>query len=139
MACFLAPAAEAVVVTAIRHHLRKKEALSSVTIEAPQGTQVSAQPFSAKLGWLSNLLWGGSFLLLIEHVWHGEVVPWPPFLTAMANPADINPMLMEIATVGVTMAALVTAVWLGMLVISAAREKRLAACAAPDKESTPCA
>jgi len=57
------------------------------------------------------MLWGGVFLLTIEHIWHGEVVPWPPFITAMNNPADIQPMLMEIVTVGGTMVLLVTAVW----------------------------
>ncbi|HBN81137.1 MAG TPA: hypothetical protein DD433_07140, partial [Ruminococcaceae bacterium] len=60
------------------------------------------------------MLWGGVFLLAIEHVWHGEVVPWPPFLTAMNNPADIRPMLMEILTVGGTMVLFVTAVWFVM-------------------------
>jgi len=64
------------------------------------------------------MLWGGTALLALEHVWHGEVVPWPPFLTAMENPADIGPMLHEIATVGVAMAITVTAVW-GIMVLVA--------------------
>jgi hypothetical protein len=136
MACFLAPAAEAIVVTAIQHHFSKKEVLSSVTIEAP--AQPKAVPFSHKLGWLSNLLWGGSFLLMIEHVWHGEVVFYPPFLTAMENPADIQPMLMEIATAGVSMAAVVTAAWCVMLLVSAAKEKKLSAPVSA-KEDTTCA
>jgi hypothetical protein len=57
------------------------------------------------------MLWGGTILLALEHVWHGEVVPWPPFLTAMANPAEVAPMLREMAIVGVTMALAVTFVW----------------------------
>ena len=62
-------------------------------------------PFSKKLRWLSNLLWGGSFLLAFEHVWHGEVVPMFPFLTAASNPADAASMLHEMSTVGVAMAS----------------------------------
>ena len=81
-------------------------------------------PFSGKLKWLNSLLWGGSALLAFEHVWHGEVVPWFPFLTAASDPADTAEMLHEMATVGVSMAALVTLVWLGMLGISAIIEKR---------------
>lgn len=54
-------------------------------------------------------------MLAFEHVWHGEVVPYFPFLTAMLNKADTFEMLKEIATTGVTMAALVTAAWVGML------------------------
>ena len=68
-------------------------------------------PFSRKLKWLKNMLWGGAALLAYEHVWHGEVVPWFPFLTAAANPEDAAVMLHEMATVGVTMALLVTAAW----------------------------
>lgn len=57
------------------------------------------------------MLYGGSFLLAIEHIYHGEVVFYPPFLTAMNDPADTVEMLNEMSTVGVSMAVLVTAVW----------------------------
>jgi hypothetical protein len=57
------------------------------------------------------MLWGGSVLLCIEHIWHGEVVPWFPFLTAMSSPDSTAEMLKEIATVGVSMCIMVTAVW----------------------------
>lgn len=68
--------------------------------------------------------WGGSALLAFEHVWHGEITPWFPFLTAAGNPADAAEMLQEMATAGVGMAALCTAVWGVMLVVSARIEKR---------------
>ena len=57
------------------------------------------------------MLWGGVVLLAFEHIWHGEVVPWFPFLTAMADPADAAEMFTEMATVGVCMALLITLVW----------------------------
>ena len=84
----------------------------------------AAKPFSRKLRWLSNMLWGGSLLLLVEHIWHGEIVPWPPFLTAMESPAETSAMLGEIATVGVAMAALITAVWGIAVAISNYKEKK---------------
>ena len=65
-----------------------------------------------------NMLWGGALLLAIEHIWHGEVVPWPPFLTAMQTPDEIPVMLGEMATIGVGMAVLVTAVWLVMTLVA---------------------
>ena len=77
------------------------------------------------MNWLTNLLWGGVFLLAIEHIWHGEVVPWPPFLTAINNPNDIAPMLYEIVTVGVSMAAFVTFIWGIMVLISDKIYKRI--------------
>jgi hypothetical protein len=64
------------------------------------------------------LLWGGAILLALEHVWHGEVVPWPPFLTAMSNPADIPVMLHEMAVTGTSMAVASVLVWGGVLAIS---------------------
>jgi hypothetical protein len=70
------------------------------------------------------MLWGGSALLAFEHVWHGEVTPWFPFLTAAANPADAAVMLREIATTGVAMAAVVTIVWAGSVIAENAIESR---------------
>ena len=125
MACFLVPTAEAIVVTIM------KKAVMAKTPTAPEAgmgngdTVIKAHiPFVRKLKWLTNLLWGGSVLLAFEHVWHGEVVPWFPFLTAAGNPQDTASMLQEMSTVGVSMAVLVTAVWACMLIVSNAMEKR---------------
>ena len=52
------------------------------------------------------------------------MTPWFPFLTAAADPADAAEMLHEMSTVGVTMAILITVVWLGMLAASSVIEKR---------------
>ena len=126
MACFTVPAVEAIVVTVVKKVIEKKEKQPEEVTVVLDGTPETAYkiPFSRKLKWLTNLLWGGSALLAFEHVWHGEVVPWFPFLTAAADPADAAEMLHEMATVGVSMAALVTLVWLAMLGVSAVIEKR---------------
>lgn len=120
MACFLVPAAEAVVTTIVTKSLELK------TPEQPASTPAASVkvPFTRKLHWLSNLLWGGSALLAFEHVWHGEVTPFFPFLTAAANPADMVEMLSEMSTVGVSMAVLVTAVWGVMVGVTRSMEKR---------------
>ena len=114
MACFLVPAAEAIITTAASKVMEKKEPATSEMKIA----------FSRKLKWLSNMLWGGSALLAFEHVWHGEVTPWFPFLTAAGNPADAMEMLHEMATAGVSMALLVTAVWGGMVAVTGPMEKK---------------
>ena len=111
MACFLVPVAEAIATTAASHVLKNKE--------EQQKTASLSIPFSRKLKWLSNF----------EHVWHGEVTPWFPFLTAAGNPEDAAVMLQELGTAGVGMALLVTAVWLGMVAVSAAAEKKALAAA----------
>ena len=110
MACFTIPAGEAVVTTIVKKTIDKKG------LKQEKSESKSGIPFSRKLKWLTNLLWGGSVLLAYEHVWHGEVKPFFPFLTAMENPADKAEMLHEMGTVGVGMAVLVTVVWIGICV-----------------------
>lgn len=106
MACFIVPAAEAVIVTAATKFLEKREKKAEAN-----GEHYSAEPFSCKLKRLNYLLCGGSAMLAFEHLWHGEIQPFFPFLTAMGNPEDMAEMLHEMMTVGVSMAVLVTAVW----------------------------
>ncbi len=124
MACFTVPAGEAVVTTIVKKTIEKKE--------IKPDNKENGIPFSRKLKWLTNLLWGGSVLLAYEHVWHGEVKPFFPFLTAMENPADKAEMLHEMGTVGVGMAVLVTAVWVGICVAADVIVKR----PLPDVKST---
>ena len=122
MACLLVPAAEAVITTIAAKVVKSKEQKAET---AGTGLEAAEKlPFSRKLKWLSNLLWGGSALLTLEHVWHGEIVPWAPFLTAANDPAATAEMLQEMATVGAGMTVAVTAVWLGMLGVSHIVEKR---------------
>ena len=109
MACFIAPAAEAVVTTIVKKTTDKKE---------------THNPFIKRLNWLNNMLWGGSALLAFEHIWHGEVTPWFPFLTNAATPASTAEMLREMATSGIGMAFLVTAVWAGIVAVTNSIAKR---------------
>jgi len=104
---------EAIVTTVVKKVVEKNEREAGKK-ETSQ-TRVS---WSRKLSWLNRLLWGGVLLLVLEHIWHGEVVLWPPFLTAMNNPADVGPMLHEVATIGTGMAVFVTIVWLIMISIA---------------------
>jgi hypothetical protein len=106
MACFLAPAATAIVTTVVQKVVQKKE---KTVVEERTGK--TGGKWTQRLRRLNTMLWGGSILLALEHVWHGEVVPWPPFLTAMGTPGEVGPMLREILTYGVTMTAVVVVVW----------------------------
>jgi len=71
-----------------------------------------------KLNILNAMLWGGVILLVIEHIWHGELVPWPPFLTAMKSPTEIPIMLQEISTIGTAMTLAVVGTWASIIGIS---------------------
>ncbi len=124
MACFIVPAAEAVIMTIAAQAVKNKEMKTEQSTPDSVSKASKKVPFARKLGWLTKRLWGGSALLAFEHIWHGEVVPWFPFLTAVGDPADTADMLHEMATAGVLMAVFVTVVWLGMLAVSSAIEKR---------------
>ncbi len=127
MGCFLVPATEAVITTVATKVLQRKESDSEtvhISLDGVTSVEAVKIPFSQKLKWLNKLLWGGSALLAFEHVWHGEVTPWFPFLTAASNPMDAAEMLNEMATAGTTMTVLVTAVWSVMLIVSHIMEKK---------------
>jgi hypothetical protein len=113
MACFLVPAGEAVITTIIQKVVEKRE----------KKFVISAK-WSRRLSWLNKMLWGGTLMLAIDHLISGEVTFYPPFLTALNSPADTAVMLREMATVGVAMAAAVTAVW-GIMVLVAEFKSRV--------------
>ena len=111
MGCFVAPVTEAIVVTAaalIVKHKEKKNAdkMQGIAKEEKKDT------ISTRLLRLSKLLFGGGILLIFEHIWHGEVIPYFPFFTAATEGSEeVNEMLHEIATTGILMAVLCTLVW----------------------------
>ena len=134
MACFLVGGAEAVVVTVVAQIVKAREAKKALAVRSKGGERAvdalrekQGIPWSRKLMWLAYFLWGGAFLLAYEHVWHGEVVPWFPFLTAMNDPGDTAEMLHEMSTIGVTMAIIVTVVWALLCVAADIIVKRKAA------------
>lgn len=106
MACFLVPGGEAIATSIVQKAVGKEKARRW------------------RLGWLNKILWGGTLLLMVEHVWHGEVVPWPPFLTAMSNPSDVPAMLHEMATIGTAMAVVATLCWVLLVVFAQAAVKK---------------
>ena len=115
MACFTAPVAQALVVGALKPAARR-----------------SSNPFATRLGLLQKMLAGGSFLLAIEHVYHGEVIFTWPFLTAVRD-GNAAEMLREIATSGLAMCAVVTLAWAGIVAASSALERAAARRNAPQE------
>lgn len=112
MACFLVPVTEAVVVGVANKVKHSSETVSATS----ETTEIQGWTMKQKTSLLVKLLAGGAVLLAFEHVWHGEVTPYFPFLTAMSDPAEAQVMFHEMATVGVTMSAIVTAAWAGICV-----------------------
>lgn len=133
MACFMVPMAEALVVSAGNWILKRKQKHgSSSEPEELINAQNKGQDkifclktdIRSRLKRLNALLWGGSFLLAFEHLWHGEIKPFFPFLTAAESPEALSAMWAEVSSVGVFMAISVTAAWaLSEIVISRMQRK----------------
>ena len=112
MACFTVPLATAVAATAAKAAL-------------PEPAR--RNPFIGKMDWLGKMMFGGSFLLAIEHVYHGEIIFTPPFLTAAKEgPEAVSEMLHEMATRGVAMTVLLVAVWAAMVIVSEVSSRKAA-------------
>jgi hypothetical protein len=120
----------AIVTTVVQKVVKKKEE----TVVGEQAEKTRGK-WTQRLRWLNTMLWGGTILLALEHVWHGELVPWPPFLTAMQTPGAVGPMLREIATYGAAMTAAIIVAWGIMVGIAEIAERRAKATDLPEAEA----
>lgn len=112
MACFVVSASVGVGVAVARHvvkHHEKKLELEGKTKEVSKFG--SDTKWSKKLGILELMLFTGSFILAIEHIIHGEIVPFPPFFTAAASYDSAIEMLQEMGTVGTAMLGILVVAW----------------------------
>lgn len=102
MACFIVPLTQAIATTAYRK-LSERKALA-------QGVHQDSF-ISRNLKSLEKMLWGGSLMLIVDHVINGEVTWMYPFFTALETEGGSMVMLREMLTVGVPMSLIVTATW----------------------------
>lgn len=86
MSCFVVPLAQAVATTICRRVFKDS----------------NASIWKAQLPALEKMLWGGSLVLLVDHIAHGELLAFN---------------LKEMLTVGIPMSVVVTAVWAIMVLV----------------------
>lgn len=99
MACFITP----LVVGLVVYALSSKQGI----VRASPGLRA-----------LAVMLLGGALLLALEHAWHGEVVPYPPFLTAAMGPQGLATMLRELAIVGGSITVATMTLWAGIAALA---------------------
>lgn len=104
MACFIVPLAQAVATTLYRRRLAKAETNNSKMVNRPIVNAESLQR-------LELMLWGGSAMLIVDHIISGELMPVFPFFSALLVEGGALTMLREMLTVGVPMSLLVTGIW----------------------------
>ena len=97
MACFIVPLTQAIATTVYRKSTEK----------------VQKDNFLHRnLKTLEMMRWGGSLMLILDHIINGEVIWRYPFFTALELEGGGLVMLREMLTVGVPMSVLVTLDWL---------------------------
>ena len=126
MACFVVSAAAAIGVGAAKYIVRHHENKNAHKVEPKEYKFGSEVKWSKKLAYLELTLWGGSVLLAGEHLLHGEVTPYPPFLTAAGEgPEAVSEMLHEMGTVGVAMLGILVAAWaIGVFIVDYLKYKK---------------
>ena len=126
MACFVVSAAVGVGTAVARHVVKHHEKKFALAGKEPKVEKFGSDvKWSKKLAYLELMLFAGSFILAIEHILHGEIVPFPPFFTAASSKETALEMLREMGTVGVTMLAILVAAWaIGVFVIDLVKYRK---------------
>ena len=93
MACFIVPLVQAIATSACRKAFGK---------DSFAGRHIAS---------LELMLWGGSIMLIVDHILNGELTWYFPFFTALEVEGGGAVMLREILTVGVPISVVITAVW----------------------------
>ena len=97
MACFLIPLAQAVVTSAYRKFNSK-----SISESAGMKHHIPA---------LEKMLWGGSVMLIVDHILSGELSWKFPFFTAFNEVGGAEVFFRELLGVGVPMSLAISVVW----------------------------
>ena len=113
MACFIVPLVQAVATTAYR----KRHAAEIAAPDAPV--------LKHRLPDLEKMLWGGTLMLVVDHVINGELTWRFPFFTALGQAGGGAVMLREMLTVGVPMSLVLTAAWLAWAFLRARKTATL--------------
>jgi hypothetical protein len=93
MACFVVPLVQAIATSALRKWGKKDGFI---------GRNLSS---------LELMLWGGTVMLIVDHIINGELTWKFPFFTALGETGGGAVMLREMLLVGVPMSVVITLVW----------------------------
>jgi len=111
MSCFIVPLVQAVATSAYRH-------LDNAAVKNP-----ASSPFKRHIPALEKMLWGGTVMLVVDHILNGELTWRFPFLTALGQPGGSDAVLREMLSVGVPMSLVLTICWAVYVLLKERRVK----------------
>ena len=94
MACFVVPLVQAIATTVYRKAAHGRDSF-----------------MGRNLATLEKMLWGGSVMLIVDHIINGELTWKFPFFTALGVEGGGAVMLREMLTVGLPISIAVTLFW----------------------------
>ena len=94
MSCFIVPLVQAIATTAWR-----------------KASKDDGSFMGRHLPSLEKMLWGGTVMLIVDHIINGELTWRFPFFTALEETGGGAVMLREMLTVGVPLSLVIPAVW----------------------------
>ena len=113
MSCFIVPLTQAIATSAYRK--THKNSIESAEVSV----------LKRNLPALEKMLWGGSVMLIVDHIIKGEVTWRYPFFTALEEAGGLQVMLREMLTVGVPMSLVLTAVWVGYALLKERKTQKV--------------
>ena len=81
------------------------------SIESHNTGSGTAAFVKSKVKDLEKMLWGGTLMLIVDHIINGELTWKYPFFTALTDAGGASVFLRELLTVGVPMSLAITAIW----------------------------
>ena len=108
MACFVVPLVQAVATSALRRWGKK---------DSFAGRHLAS---------LELMLWGGTVMLIVDHILNGELTWRFPFFTALQSADGWDVMLHEMLTVGVPLSVVITLVWVAYALLKEKKALRYA-------------
>lgn len=114
MACFIVPLVQAIGTSIYRKAAEK-------SIHSPE-----ANSLLRNIPALEKMLWGGTLMLIVDHVINGELTWAFPFLTALGREGGgWSTVLREMLTVGVPMSLVLTVAWAVWALLRERRSKSI--------------
>ena len=113
MACFVVPLVQAIAVSVYRK-------CNARAVSGP-----NAPTLKRHLPDLEKMLWGGSLMLIVDHIINGELTWRFPFFTALGVEGGGAVMLREMLTVGVPISLVLTAVWVAWALLKERNTHRI--------------
>lgn len=107
MSCFIVPLVQAMATSAYRKHLGNVGSKS----DGVESEGYVKSIWKSELHTLEKMLWGGTLVLVVDHIASGELTLAYPFMTVLGKIGGLEQVFSEMLTAGIPMSLAVTAVW----------------------------